>query len=361
MDRAVQDEPLTQRVLDYFSLITPEWIDDPADLKFPQDPSGANPRGANLSGAKNNLLISQHRGKVLKSCQGMGDYVCCNYHTVSFISNCHMECTYCILQDYLQNNPIMTFYANVDRILREISETLARHPDVTHRVGTGELSDSLALDSITGLSQTLIPFAASQQNLILELKTKSDCIGNLADLDHQKKTVIAWSISPTRFAETEELKTASPEARILAARQVADWGYPVAFHLDPLLAFPGWEGAYQGLVTRLAHIFEDREIAWISLGSLRYTPELKKLVAARFPKSRILFEEMIPSRDGKMRYFIDIRTELYTTVKKMIEQAFPTTPNYLCMETSRVWQKVYQDAPPSQRVMEQHLQQRFAL
>lgn len=351
VDPTVKDLPLTKRVLRYFSGVPHQLLDNVEDLKKP----------ISMTEAKKRLLISRFKGEAIRSCQGRGDYVCCNYLTMSLISNCHMECTYCILQDYLKNNPIVTLYANVEEILASIENHISQHPDQLFRLGTGELSDSLALDSFTHFSEILVPFAARQKNLVIELKTKSDQVQNLLGLDHQNKTVVSWSVNPQKYIEQEELKCSTLNERLNAARRVADEGYPIAFNLDPLLHFPDWEDQYKELVNQLKDSFQSTEIAWVSIGSLRFTPGLKSIIKTRFPKSRILTGELIQSKDGKVRYFRDAREKMYSHVHKLIEKAYPTAPNFLCMETFKVWEKVYKEFPPTKQNLEAKLTQRFAL
>ena len=48
------------------------------------------------------------------------------------------------------------------------------------RIGTGEITDSLALEPYTGMAREMIPYFAEQANVLLELKTKSDCVDKLA-------------------------------------------------------------------------------------------------------------------------------------------------------------------------------------
>lgn len=351
VDDHAKELPLTKRILQYFYDIPSEIIQDVSLIKKPLP----------MAQAKQQLFITRHEGEIIKKCQGMGDYVCCNYFTVSFASNCHFECSYCILQDYLQNNPMITIFANVEEIFQAIQQQVRASPQTFFRLGTGELADSLALDPITHLTKDLIPFVAKQKNLLLELKTKSNCVENLFDLDHQKKTVVSWSLNPQIYGDQEELKTASLNQRLEAARHVADIGYPVGFHLDPLLALPNWKEEYKKLLNTLESQFDPREIAWISLGSLRFTPGLKDIVMNRFPKSKIMFGEIFPSQDGKFRYFKDIREELYGYVKNLVDEAFPDVPNYLCMETEKVWQRIYGHVPQNRGQLEKHLVERFAI
>ncbi len=347
VDEQVQDSPWTERILAQFPDTPHKLVADAKELKKPIP----------MTEAKKMLFLTRFQGETVKTCQGLGDYVCCEYRTISLVSNCHLECSYCILQDYLKNNPVITLFVNVEEILQGVASYLDKNPSRHFRIGTGELSDSLALDPITGFSQALVPFAASQPNMTLELKTKSDQVDQLLDLDHRGRTVISWSVNPQNYITQEEHKCSSLMARLNAARKVADAGYPVAFHFDPLLDFDDWKNEYRGLVKLISEMFAPSDIAWVSMGSLRFTPGLAATVKERWPKSRLLDGELFPNTDGKVRYLRTIREELYSFVKGELEEAFPQTTNYLCMESSPVWKNVYKEVPQSTG----ELEKRFAI
>ena len=104
---------------------------------------------------KRGLVLQRHRGTFLRHCPaGTSGLVCCNYLVVNLASNCPMDCSYCFLQDYLADAPALTAYTNVADALAEIDAVLRAHPERSFRIGTGELSDSLALDPLTDLSAT---------------------------------------------------------------------------------------------------------------------------------------------------------------------------------------------------------------
>ena len=61
-----------------------------------RDPFGAG---------KRRLLLYRDRGRFFSACQaGTPGLVCCNYLTLSLVSNCPYDCSYCFLQEYLSNN-----------------------------------------------------------------------------------------------------------------------------------------------------------------------------------------------------------------------------------------------------------------
>src|SRR5512135_3329813 len=268
------------------------------DGLLPNAGGGADPRGCN----KQTLILARHRGRFMKECPGSGAEICCNYYVLNFAYNCHLECTYCILQTYL-SSPAMVVFTNVDDLTNEVHENLSAAPDAFFRIGTDEMADSLALDDITGYSRILVPFFGRLPNGILELKTKSDRIANLEGLDHRGHTVVSWSLNPAAVIRSDELKTATLQERLSAARKCQEWGYRLGFHFDPLIHYEGWERDYEHTVRELFAAVEPRSVAWVSLGALRFTPPLRDLLKERFPKSKIPYGEFVPGHHGKLRYF----------------------------------------------------------
>jgi spore photoproduct lyase len=292
------------------------------------------------------LILSRNRGDFMKQCPGAGAEICCNYYVINFALNCHMECTYCILQSFL-NNPALTVYTNVSDMAREVQEKVLAAPGSFFRIGTGETSDSLALDGLTHHSLRIVPLFRSLPNAVLELKTKTDQIANLEGLDHGGHTVVSWSLNPEKVIRFEELKTASLEERLRAACQCRNWGYRVGFHFDPLIHYDGWEEDYRAVVRRIFQFIDPEGICWISLGCLRFTHDLKDIVRQRFPHSRVPYGEFVPGNHNKLRYFRPIRDEMYAKMREWIAAEAPRVFVYMCMENRAAWQRNYGQVPES--------------
>jgi len=222
-------------------------------------------------------------------------------------------------------------------------------------LGTGELSDSLALESIFPFSQFLIPFFAERPNGILELKTKSANINPLLHLNHRGKTVVSWSMNPPKMIESEEKRTVPLRERMDAARKCQDRGYPLGFHFDPIIYFEQWEREYQETLFQLFKQIDPKGVVWISLGGFRYPPKLKSIAEERFPKTKIFLGELFPGRDAKFRYLKEIRVEMYQKMVRWLKEINPDLFIYLCMESKEVWEKVFGWAPSSNG----HLNQLF--
>jgi len=307
------------------------------------DISGRYPN--NLTRGKHHLVLGRNRGVFFKPCPGTREYRCCDYQVLNIGMGCPMDCVYCILQAYL-NNPWISFFVNIDDMFAELDQALAAPDRQFYRIGTGEFTDSLALDSITGLSRYLVKYMSRQPGAVLELKTKSNVIGNLKHLDHRGRTIVAWSLNSPAVMAAEEIRTATLDERLQAASQCADWGYHLAFHFDPIIYHEGWRDGYKTTIRALFNRVPADRIAWISLGALRYLPSLKNIATDRFPKSRFFYEEFIDGLDGKARYFRKQRVAMYKIIADELAARLESkTCVYFCMENDTVWKEVFGFCP----------------
>jgi spore photoproduct lyase len=313
-----------------------------------EDISAANGNG-DFGAAKKKLLLTRHKGEFLKKCPGSDGQVCCNYFVVNFASNCPMDCSYCYLQEYLAQNPALKVFSNVDDLMAEADEFLAKHPRFFFRIGTGEITDSLALEPYIGFARAVVPFFARQPNVLLELKTKSDCVDGLLGLDPKERVVVSWSMNPQPVIDRDEHGTASLEERLRAARRCQGAGYRLGFHFDPMIEYPGWEDDYRRLVEEIFATLDWRRISWLSLGVLRQTPGLRRTMGERFPRTNLLTGEQVSCPDGKLRYFQPLRVAMYRKMLGWIRRAAPTVKIYLCMESKEVWEQVFGYAPSCEK------------
>jgi spore photoproduct lyase len=352
LDEKAEKNPVSETILKALPNIPVEIVQDKRSL-IKHFSSMPDPIG----NGKKHLLITHFYGRRLKPCPGTSNHICCGYYVINAVTNCPMDCSYCVLQGYL-NNPLLTLYTNWDDILEEINAFLSIDRQSLLRLGTGELSDSLALESIFPFSQFLIPFFAERHNGILELKTKSANVSPLLPLNHRGKTVVSWSLNPPKMIEREERRTAPLEERIRAARKCQGKGYPLGFHFDPLLYHEGWEKEYQETILQLFKQIDPKRVAWISLGGFRYPPDLKAIAEVRFPKTEVFLGELFPGRDAKFRYLREIRTEMYQKTVGWLRDADPDLFIYLCMESKEVWEKVFGRAPENSRHLNQMFEER---
>jgi spore photoproduct lyase len=333
IDRAVKDHPTVGLIQNRLTIEDATVIDDPSVLRralaMEKDP---------VAHGKRVLLLTRNRGRFLRSCPGTKSYICCGYQILHIGTYCTMDCSYCILQAYF-DPPVLQYFVDHEALFRELDNFLdCGHPPF-HRIGTGEFTDSLIWEPWTQLSKTLVTRFGRQKRVVLELKTKTCEIENLRELTHNRKTVVAWSLNSPSVVQSEERRTSSIRARLKAAARCEAWGYPLAFHFDPLVLYDGWESDYRRLVNELFKSVSAKNVVWISLGSFRFMPSLKPIIERRFPKSKIVYGESVPGLDGKMRYFKPLRIELYQKMVNWIKDLAPSVAVYLCMEDEEVWKK----------------------
>jgi spore photoproduct lyase len=298
--------------------------------------------------SKKNLYLTRFKGQFFKRCPGATQkraLTCCNYFVLNLGQQCNMNCSYCYLQSYL-NFPMMTIYTNLDQALGELRETAERFPTAGYRVGTGEIIDSLSLDPLTLYSKELIRFFHSLPHWTLEFKTKSNYVSQFLDQPHSGNVVVSWSVNPQNIVASEEHGTASLEQRLQAARQCSDRGFPVAFHIDPMIWHKGWKQNYAVLVDQITEEFGPEDIHAISVGTLRFQPQQKAMMRRRFgPESIVVQAEMHQSESGKMRYDAQLRAEMSQFVIRRLHQKNAKYKSFICMETPENWIKSYGQLP----------------
>ena len=336
IEEGAEEFPLTREVLKLYPEIPVE-----RDVEVSSLIRDIRKTSSDVFGAgKKQLVLGKFKGSFLKKCPGISPgMVCCNYYVVNLLKNCIYDCSYCFLQDFLANNPLLVAFVNVEDLIHELEAIFSLYPDRTFRVGTGELTDSLALDHILPYTNQLVPFFNRQQNAVLELKTKSDRVDNLLKQD-PKNVIVSWSVNPQLVIDQEEKGTPDLAQRIEAARKCQEKGYKIGLHLDPVILFPGWEEAYEELIGTLFSSLSPAAIEWISLGSFRYRSSLKQIIKSRHSDTLLFNSEHVPSKDGKFRYLRPLRNHAYETLHRTLKQYSDDLNIYMCMETKEVWEGV---------------------
>ena len=317
--------------------------------EIPRPTSADLARLAETCNPSRTLLLARHRGRFFKPCPGTAEsYRCCLYQILHLGLGCNIGCSYCVLQGYL-NNPFITQFVNLDQAFAELDRELAT-PGVFYRIGTGEFTDSLFMDPLTGLAPRLIAYFARCDNAVLELKTKSVAIANLLDYPGEiGETIVSWSLNAPAVSRREEGRAAPLEERLRAAARCRDRGYRIGLHFDPLIDFPGWEEGYREIAALIFDHLRQEDIIWISIGAFRFMPQVKDELRRNHPRSNITAGEFICGRDGKQRYFSGLRRRLYRHLVAELRRHAPGVFIYFCMEDQYLWQDTFGYAPADNR------------
>lgn len=292
------------------------------------------------------LWLKEYKGRFLRGCPGTRHYRCCGYKIAHIGENCPVGCSYCILQAYFQDR-VLKVWANRRDLFSEL-ETVLSAPGQRLRLGTGEFTDSLVLEPLTGCSAALVAFLADYPNAVLELKSKVVDLSWMPAARRTEAVLPAWSMNAPRIVAEQEGVAASLEERLQAARECADAGFRVCLHFDPIIRYPGWENCtdgYPATVAMIADYLRPHEVAYISMGSFRFMPQLKAVMEQNHPQARYVYDEFAPGLDGKMRLLRPLRVEQFRTIAGLLQRAGFDDALYFCMESDEVWREVLGRTP----------------
>jgi spore photoproduct lyase len=288
---------------------------------------------------RENVFLVENKSAFIKICPCTKGYKRCGYWILNLGFGCPIDCSYCYLQMY-SNAPGIILPVNIEDYYEPI-EKFDRKARGRTRIGTGEFTDSLALDEYTGYSSKLIPFFRKTKKLVLELKTKVSNIDNVLKEEPHDNVVISWSVNTRSTARKYEKGGAGIDERLDAAARASEAGYRIAFHFDPVVFYRGWEDEYKAIVEEMfSHEAIRQNTAWISLGTLRYTPGLKQTAENRFQETCIFYHgEFFVDTDRKLRYPRPLRIDMYNKMISWIRSFDTPAWIYLCMEPEELWKE----------------------
>ena len=278
------------------------------------------------------LFITKRKGAPVKHCPGTKRHICCNYLTVDLYEGCTLGCSYCIMKSYLNFSPV-TVYVDSSSSIADIRKIALNNKERIVRVGTGEVGDSLQFDPLFEMSAEFIQGLADVENIYFEAKTKTCFVDHLLEIKNKGNSIISFSLNPEEIVLAEETAAFSLGERLDAADKVVKAGYNLAFHFDPVICEDGWENRYLDTIEKLS-VFPKEKIKWISIGTLRYPPDLKEKIAQA--ERPYLFDEFVPCADGKYRYMQKRRKEVYRKLYAKLK-AVTNSSVYFCMESDTIW------------------------
>ncbi len=328
VDEAVTETPLARRVRKALprlplKVVTPDQTLD------------------SIPGDGTTLYLKDYKGAFLRFCPGTRYYRCCGYRIIHIGENCPLRCSYCILQAYFQD-PVLKVWANQDDLWRELDMAFGHDVHKRFRVGTGEYTDSLVLEPLTGYSRDLVTFLKEYDNVCLELKSKVVDLSWMDAVTRNDRVLPAWSLNTPYIASHEELgQSASLEERLQAAHTCVQQGFRVCLHFDPIIRYTGWQKGYAEIIDMIFDYVRPEDIAYMSLGSFRCMPELKTVIERDFPATTFIYDEFIPGIDGKQRLVRSLRVEQFQYIVDLLRAKGMGRQLYFCMESDTIWQEVF--------------------
>lgn len=290
---------------------------------------GSDPLELHYKG-KNTLLFGVHKS-ALRFSNEDGN-TCPNYWHFSPYGFCPYDCQYCYLAGTpgVKFSPTVKIFVNINEIFDQIANAASRLSEPT-AFYLGKLQDGLALDPLTGYSCLMIPFFAQQKFARLTLLTKSANVDNLLDIDHQGHTILSWSLNPPEICDAFESNVPSPNERIAAMRKCADVSYPLRAVIMPIIPIESWQDIYTSF---LKDLLKSVPLERITLGQICSYSGAIRLTERKLGKDNPISHmlEKGKSKDGRTRFPMNARIEVYRTLIDTIRKLQPKLQIGLCME-----------------------------
>jgi len=259
---------------------------------------------------------------------------CPNYWHFSPYGFCPFDCKYCYLAGTpgVRFSPAVKIFLNLREMLCKIDRAAcdAKQPTAFYM---GKLQDGLALDPLTGYTRTLIPFFAAHRFAQLILLTKSTNVENLLDLDHRGHSILSWSLNPSEVCKAFETNTPAVADRIEAMRRCTEAGYPVRAVIMPIIPVLDWDVVYESFIEDLlTRVQLDR----ITLGGICIYRSAQDLMEHKLSKNNLISQSLAPKgshpSDGRLRYPLGKRIEMYGHLVRTIHRIAPGLQVALCLE-----------------------------
>ncbi len=235
------------------------------------------------------------------------------YNTLAL--NCIYDCDYCYLQGLFSSAHMVLFVNNNDFIAH--TNTLLNKINEPVYLALSYDTDLLAIENWYAYCADWINFAATKENLTIEIRTKSVNINAIKHLKPHYGVVLAWTLSPDEVIQQHEPKTPTAIARIKAINKAINLGWRVRVCFDPILHVANWQNIYGNLINQLEENIDLNAVDSYSLGVFRMNKQFLKRIQSQRNNSALLYYNY-ELKDDNASYNCDLKTELLNFVKQTL-------------------------------------------
>lgn len=361
VNNKVKNDPVTKQILKQCSNSIITYVDSGS-------PSTIMSASKILSNAGTKMLDTILAGKQVMYIAPAGSVVdvftmpddrmlCPHFDRLKLASNgCYYRCDWCYLKlTYRAAQPYITVYVGYDKIEKQLEARLSKANGEPVIFNSGEMADSLSLEHLTGAAQHFIPWFGKSKNGYLFLLTKSTNVDAILKLNHNQRTIIAWSMNNDMVSRKYEIGAPTFKRRLYAAQQVQAAGYPLRIRIDPIVPFDGWQSAYSETIKE---IFQKVSPERITLGTLRFEKgfyNMRNTIFTTGSQLSTYLDDMTPMFEpkkfegskspkvGKYSFSEEKRVEIFKFAINEIRK-YSDCKIALCKESADVWEQTGLDA-----------------
>ncbi|WP_200905832.1 spore photoproduct lyase family protein [Caloranaerobacter sp. TR13] len=245
------------------------------------------------------LILAKKTGSYLYEgspiCEDFGETL---FYYSSNIFNCIYDCEYCYLRGLYTSSNIVIF-VNIEDYFEEIIKTTKGKRAY---ICISYDSDILAFENITGFVRKWIQFAKKNENLLIEIRTKSNNFKSIKELEIPENIIFAWTLSPQEIVDNFEHKTPSLMSRLSDIKLAISKGLKVRISLEPIMKIKGFESIYGKFIDKVFTEMPSDAIRDVNIGVFRMSEEhIKRL--RRLDKYSKVFGYDFKKENGVISYF----------------------------------------------------------
>jgi spore photoproduct lyase len=185
----------------------------------------------------------------------------------------------------------------------------------------------------------MIPFFACHPFARMTLLTKASNVDLLIGLEHKSHSILSWSVNPPEVCRIFEENVPAIDERLKAIHQAASAGYPVRAVIMPVIPIEGWQEVYAAFIERL---LQNAPLQRLTLGGICSYKVARLLMERKLGINNSIstnIDDKNNSPDGRARYSVSIRQEIYSYIIKVARSIQPEIEIALCLEEKELWQK----------------------
>lgn len=249
-----------------------------------------NKRNQNFIIQKNNpaIILAKKYGNLLLKTPKSYSIGRENNYYFSYMYNCIYDCRYCFLQGLYSSSNLVIF-VNYDDFFNEIKVLDNSKIAKKTTIFSGYDCDSMAYDSVTKFSESLIKKSNEFKNIELEIRTKSTYMRPLMNKSI-KNLVIAFSFTPERFSSKYELGVANLKKRIVLLKNLVSKGWMIGIRLDPFVVYHGWENDYIELFELLFNTIPSNQLHSVTYGNIRFPKNIFVNMKKKHPNEKLFLK-----------------------------------------------------------------------
>ncbi|MCR4672643.1 MAG: radical SAM protein [Lachnospiraceae bacterium] len=313
--------PLTGRILEKLG----SEGEDPQEIESYKDVFYNKSGYSNETGRR--LILAVRRDKLIMEgsgfCQDFGNS---NFYYASCAMNCIYDCEYCYLKGMYPSDDLVIF-VNIEDYFEKLREMLAGHPVY---LCISYDTDLAALEYLTGFISKWNSFAAENNNLTLEVRSKS-AAGRLWDNAPLENVIYAFTLSPDIICRMYEKAAPGLSARLSCIKEGLEKGFRVRVCFDPLLAIPDWEEEYGSVIDMLGEEPYRSGLYDLSCGTFRISSAYLKNMRKRFRSSTVC-QYPYELKEGAYSYGEELSRRMSAFVKERLKDYFPEDRIYVWNE-----------------------------